>query len=326
MKVIRAALAVALALGVLAAPLVGEGQQAAKLPTIGVLAATRLTEALRQAIRDGLREHGYVEGQNVLIEWRAAEGLSDRAAALATELAHLKVDVILALLTSAVHAAKNATSTIPIVMAPAGDPVGSGFVVSLARPGRNITGVTGIAAELSGKQLEALRQLVPRLTRVALLINPNHDTFSKSLTAQTQAAAKTSGIRLHVVSVRRVEELERAFATMAEHQDEGVIVQGIFTASFGQIAQFGLRHRLPSISAPKEFAEAGGLFAYGASQIELAHRATFYVARILRGAQPADLPVEQPTKFELVINLKTAKALGLTVPPSLLLQADQVIE
>jgi len=326
MMAIRAALAIALALGVFTAPLVGEGQQPAKPPTIGVLAATRLTEALRLAIRDGLREHGYVEGQNILIEWRAAEGLGDRAAALATELAHLNVDVIVAVLTPAVQAAKNATSTIPIVMAPAGDPVGSGFVVSLARPGRNITGVTGISAELSGKQLEALRQLVPRLTRLALLINPSSDTFSKSLTAHAQAAAKTGGIQLHVVSVRNPEGLERAFATMAEHRDEGLIVQGVFTASFGQIAQFGLRHRLPSISAPKEFAEAGGLFAYGASQVALARRATFYAARILRGAKPADLPVEQPTKFDLVINLKTAKALGLTVPPSLLLQADQVIE
>jgi len=310
----------------LAAPLASEAQEAARPARIGVLAATPLTEALQGAIRDGLREHGYIEGRNIVIVWRTAEGRSDRTAALATELAHLDVDVIVALLTSAVQAAKNATGTIPIVVAPAGDPVGSGFVVRLARPGRNITGVTGIAADLSGKQLEMLRQLVPRFTRLALLINPASDTFSKTLTAQTLAAAKTSGVMLHVVSVWNAEELERAFTTMAEHRDEGVIVQGVFTTSFGRIAQFGLRHRLPSISAPKEFAEAGGLLAYGASQIELARRATYYIARILHGAKPADLPVEQPTKFELVINLKTAKALGLTIPPSLLQRADQVIE
>jgi len=313
--------------GLLAAPLAVQAQQPARPATIGVLASTQLTEAVQGAIRDGLREQGYVEGRNIVIEWRSAEGRSDRAAALAIELAHLKVDVIVALLTPAAQAAKNATSAIPIVMAPAGDPIASGFVTSLARPDRNLTGVTGIGAELAGKQLEALRQVVPTLTRLALLIHPGGDTFSKTLTAQTQAAAKTSGIRLHVVNVSNTEELERAFATMAEHRDEGVIVQGpMFTTSFRRIAQSSLRHRLASVSAPKEFAEAGGLLAYGASQIDLARRAMFYVARILRGAKPADLPVEQPTKFELVINLKTAKALGLTIPPSLLQRADQVIE
>src|SRR5512143_4028195 len=270
----RRAFIVSLAGGLLAPPLVVEAQQATRPARIGVLAATPLTQALQGAIRDGLREHGYIEGRNIVIVWRTAEGRSDRTAALATELAHLDVDVIVALLTSAVQAAKNATSTIPIVMAPAGDPVGSGFVVSLARPGRNITGVTGIAADLSGKQLEMLRQLVPRFTRLALLTNPASDAFSKTLTAQTQAAA-TSGLMLHVVSVRNAEELERAFTTMAERRDEGVIVQGVFTASFGRIAQFGLRQRLASISAPKEFAEAGGLLAYGVSQIELARRATY---------------------------------------------------
>jgi putative tryptophan/tyrosine transport system substrate-binding protein len=316
-----------LTLGALSGPLAVEAQQAGREPTIGVLATTRLTDAVRQAIRDGLREHGYVEGQNVLIEWRAAEGLSDRAAALATELVGLKVDVIVAFQTPAVQAAKHVTSTIPIVMAPAGDPVGSGLVVSLGRPGRNITGVTSISAELAGKQLEALRQLVPGLRRLALLIIPHSDDpYSKSLTEQTQAAAKTTGIGLHVVSVQKIEEFERAFATMAEHRDEGVIVQGVFTTSFGRIAQLGLRYHLLSISSTKEFAEAGGLLAYGASRTELARRAAFYVARILKGAKPADLPIEQPTKFELAINLKTAKALGLTIPPSLLARADQVLE
>jgi len=312
--------------GLLAVPLVVDAQQAARPATIGVLVTTGLTEALQRAIREGLEEHGYAEGRNIVIEWRFAESRADRAAALAMELVHRKVDVIVAVLTSAAYAAKNATSTIPIVMAPAGDPLGSGLIANLARPGQNVTGVTGIADVLAGKQLEAIRQVIPRLARLALLINPASDTFSKSLTEQTQGAAKTSGVELHVVTVRRTEELAGAFATMTKQRDNGVIVQGVFNTLFERVAQLGLRHRLPSISAPKEFAEAGGLLAYGASQIELARRAMFYVARILRGAKPADLPVEQPTKFELAINLKTAKALGLTIPPSLLQRADRLIE
>jgi len=316
-----------LAGGLLAAPVTTEAQRPVRPATIGVLASTQLTGAVQAAIRDGLKEQGYVEGQNIVIEWRSADGRRDRAAALAGELALLYVDVIVALLTPAAQAAKNATSSIPIVMAPVGDPIASGLVASLARPGRNLTGVTGIGAELAGKQLETLRQVVPRLTRLALLIHPLGDAFSKTLTAQTQAAANTAGITLHVVTVPTTDELERAFAAMAERRDEGAIVQGpIFTTSFERIAQLALRRRLPAVSAPKEFAEAGGLLAYGASQIDLAKRAMFHVARILRGARPADLPVEQPTKFELVVNLKTAKALGLTIPPSLLQPADQVIE
>ena len=313
--------------GAVIQPLVAGAQKAVGTATIGVLTTTRLTEPLQKAIREGLAEHAYVEGQNVVIEWRGADGRQDRAAALARELVKRRVDVIVTVLTPAAQAAKDATSTIPIVMAPAGDPVGSGFAASLARPGRNMTGVTGIGADLAGKQLEALRQLVPKLTRVALLINPAGDAFSKSLTEQAEAAAKSSGITVHVVSVSRDEELERAFKAIADHHDEGVIIQGpIFIPSFEQIAKLSLRHRLPSVSAPKEFAEAGGLVAYGASQIELTRRAMFYVARILRGAKPADLPVEQPTKFEFVINLKTAKALGLTIPSSLLARTDQLIE
>jgi putative tryptophan/tyrosine transport system substrate-binding protein len=312
--------------GIVVQPLVAWAQKPGKA-TLGVLTTTRLTEPLQRVIREGLAEHGYVDGQNIVIEWRAAEAVQDRAPALARELVQRKVDVIIAVLTPATQAAKDATSTIPIVMAPAGEPVGSGFATSLARPGGNITGVTGIGAELSGKQLEALRQLVPRLTRVALLINPAGEAFSKSMTEQTAAAAKRTGIVVDVVSVSRTDELERAFKTIADRHDDGVIVQGpIFIPSFPQIARLGLRHRLASVSAPKEFAEAGGLLAYGASQMELTRRAMFYVARILRGAKPADLPIEQPTKFELAINVKTAKALGLTIPPSLLARTDQLIE
>jgi putative ABC transport system substrate-binding protein len=313
--------------GALAAPRHARAQQGARPATIGVLASVRLTEPVQAAIRDGLREQGYVEGRNIAIEWRVADGRPDRADALAVELAHLKVEVIVAILSPAVQASKNATNTIPIVMAPAGDPVGSGFIVSLARPGYNVTGVTGIGAELSGKHLEALRRVVPSLRRVALLVNPAGGAFTTAMTAQTQAAANTSHIGLHVVQVRNGDDLERAFVTMTNHQDEAVVIQGpIFIPLFGRIAQMGLRHRLPSISTPKEFAEAGGLLAYGANQIEMTRRAMWYVARILQGTKPGALPVEQPTKFELVINLKTAKALGLTTPPSLLAMADQVIE
>jgi putative ABC transport system substrate-binding protein len=323
MMLIRAGLAAALvlALGLPAA----QAHPPAKMPRIGVLAFVPLTEGFRQAIGDGLGEHGYVEGQNILIEWRTAEGRSDRAAALAAELVRLKVDVIVATLTPSVQAAKDATSTIPIVMAPAGDPVGSGFVTSLARPGRNITGVTGTGAELAGKQLELLREVVPGLARLAVLTRPN-DPFAKSLVEQTQAAAKTTGIRLHVVSVRELDELDRAFATMTKGRVEGVIVQGAFSGSFGRIAQLFLRSRLPSVSSQSGFADAGGLFTYGARQSDMQRRAGYYVARILKGAKPSDLPVEQASTFDLVINLRTARALSLTIPASLLRRADQVIE
>src|SRR5262245_3359983 len=198
--------------GAVVQPLIAAAQKAGGTPTVGVLTTTGLTEPLQKVVREGLREHGYVEGQNLVIEWRAAESRSDRAVTLARELANLRVDVIVAILTPAAQAAKGATGTIPIVMAPAGDPVGSGFAASLARPGGNMTGVTGIGAELSGKQLEALRQLVPKLTRVALLINPAGDAFSKSLTDQTEIAAKTSGVVVDVVRVSRAEELEEAFS------------------------------------------------------------------------------------------------------------------
>jgi ABC-type uncharacterized transport system substrate-binding protein len=302
-------------------------QPSARAATIGVLASTRAIESTREAVRSGLREHDYVEGRNIVIEWRDGEGRVDRLATFAGELVRRRVDVIVALLTPAVQAAKNATSTIPIVMAPVGDPVASGFVVSLARPGRNITGVTGLGAELSVKQLEALRQLVPKLARVALLINSAGGAFSRALTTQMEMAARTTSVTLHVIRVSNADELPRAFAAAADQKDHGVIVQGpIFNEWFDRIAQLGLRHHLPVLSAPREFAEAGGLLAYGASQTELTRRAMFYVARILHGTQPADLPVEQPTKFELVINLRTARALGLAVPPALLGRADQVIE
>ena len=310
----------------LGAPLAVLAQQSAgELPRIGVLMFTPLTKAVQEAFRQGLREHGYVEGQNVLVEWRSAEGRTDRAKALAAELVRLKVGVIVAEFTPAVLAAKNATQTIPIVMAPAGDPVASGLVASLAHPGGNITGFSNIAAELSGKRLELLRELVPGLTRVGLLIH-GADPLDKAFVEETQTAAARAKIQLRVVSVPRPEDLETALTAMTKEQVAAMIVQGNLPVPARQIAELAVRHRLPSISLLPQFVESGGLMSYGASLSDIQRRAASYVDKILKGAKPADLPVERPTKFELVINRKTARTLGLTVPPSVLLRADQVIE
>jgi putative ABC transport system substrate-binding protein len=316
----------AAALLVLVAPLVTEAQQqAGKVPRIGVLTSNPMTAALQEAFRQGLRDHAYVEGQNILVEWRAAEGRADRAKALAEELVGLKVDVIVAIFTPAVRAAKDATSTIPIVMAPAGAPVATGFVASLARPGGNITGIAGLDAELQGKRIELLRELIPGLTRVGLLINAA-DPFAKPFLDEAQVAAKRTGVQIHIVDVRRPQEIDAAFAAMTKQRAGAVIVQGVLTASPWQAADLAVRHRLPSLSVTKQFAESGGLMSYAASYTDTYQRAASYVDRILKGAKPSDLPVEQPTKFELVINIKTATVLGLTIPPSLLQRADQVIE
>ena len=300
-------------------------QQAGKVPRIGVLTFTQMTAALQEAFRQGLLDHGYVEGQNIVVEWRAAEGRPDRAKALAVELARLNVDVIVANLTPAVQAAKDATSTIPIVMASAGDPVGTGFVASLARPGGNITGMTGISAELSGKRLELLRELIPGLTRVGLLINATNP-FAKTLVDETQVAAKRTGVRLYVVDVRRPQEIDAAFLAMTKQRAGAVIVDGALTAPAWQAAELAVRHRLPSVSNQRQFVDSGGLMFHGAQFADVYRRAASYVDKILKGAKPGTLAVEQPTRFELAINLRTAKALGLTVAPSLLLRADQVIE
>jgi ABC-type uncharacterized transport system substrate-binding protein len=309
----------------LAAPFAAEAQQqAAKVPRIGVLTSNPMTAALQEAFRQGLLDHAYIEGQNILVEWRAAEGRTDRAKALAEELVGLKVDVIVAIFTPAVRAAKDATSTIPVVMAPAGAPLATGFVASLARPGGNITGIAGLDAELQGKRIELLRELIPSLTRVGLLINAG-DPFAKPFVDEAQVAAKRTGIQIHIVDVRRPQEINIAFAAMKKQRAGAVIVQGVLTASAWQAADLAMRHRLPSLSVTKQFTESGGLMSYAASYTDTYRRAATYVDKILKGAKPADLPVEQPTKFELVINLKTAKALGLTIPQSLLQRADEVI-
>jgi putative ABC transport system substrate-binding protein len=313
-------------LALLAIPLAAEAQPlAGEVPRIGVLMYTPMTKAFQEAFRQGLRDYGYVEGQNILVEWRAAEGQPDRTMTLATELVRLQVRVIVAEFTPAVQAAQHATHTIPIVMAPAGDPVATGLVASLARPGGNITGFSNIVAELSGKRLELLRELVPRLTRVGLLIH-GAGPLDKAFAEETQTAAARAGLQLHVVGVPRPEELDAAFAAMTSARVDAVMVQGNLPVPARRIAELAVQHRLPSISPLNQFAESGGLMSYGANLAEIQRRAASYVDRILKGTQPADLPVEQPTKFELIINLKTAKALDLPIPPILLFQADKVIQ
>jgi len=311
----------------LAAPLVAKAQQPPRgSPRIGVLIfRPAATKASHEAFRQGLRDHGYVEGQNIFIEWRSADGRTDRADALAAELVRLKVDVIVAEFTPAAQAAKNATQAIPIVMAAAGDPVATGLVASLARPGGNVTGLSNIASELSGKRLDLLREVVPGLTRAGMLIHGG-DPLDKEFVDETRVAAQKAGIHLTVAGVPSPAQLDPALSAFVKDRVGAVIVQANLPVPSVQIVQLMLRHRLPSISVLNEFAESGGLMSYGANLSEIYRQAAGYVDRILRGAKPADLPVERPTKFELVINVKTAKALGLTIPRSLLLRADQVIE
>jgi putative ABC transport system substrate-binding protein len=325
-KLGRAALLIFLALGVLLVPLAAEAQQTAgELPRVGVLVFTPMAKAVQDGFRQGFRDHGYIEGQNILVEWRSAAGSTDHANAMAAELVRLKVNVIVAEFTPAVQAAKNATRTIPIVMASAGDPVSTGLVASLARPGGNVTGLSNVAAELSGKRFELLRELLPGVTRVGLLIH-GADPLDKAFVDGTQTAASSAGIQLHIVTVPRSEDLEVALSGMTKARVGAVIVPANLPIPAHQIAQSVQRFRLPSISLLSQFPESGGLMSYGANLIDIRRRAVGYVDKILKGARPADLPVERPTTFELVINLKTAKALGLTIPPSLLLRADQVIQ
>ena len=285
---------------------------------------------LRNAFLGGLRENGYLEGPTLAIEWRFAEGNLSRLPKLAAELVRLGVDLLFAEATPSALAAKQATSTIPIVFSPIADPIGSGLVATLARPGGNVTGLTFMAAELGGKRLELLKEAVPGMTRVGVLSHPGNPSEAtlKSLLAETEAAARASGVQLHRLQAHGPNDLDRAFAAMSRDRVDGLILlpSAMFSSERTRIADLATRNRLPTMFFFKEFAEAGGLVSYGPSFPELWRRAATYVDKILKGARPAALPVEQPTKVELVINLKTAKALGLTIPSSLLLRADQVIE
>jgi putative tryptophan/tyrosine transport system substrate-binding protein len=310
----------------LVSPLAAEGQRA-KVPHIGILAPTTCSHPNYQALREGLRALGYVEGKTIIIECREAAGRYERVPALAAELVRLKVDVLVTDGLSPARAAKQATKTIPIVMGTVGDPVGAGLVHSLAQPGANITGLTLATAELNTKRLEFLRALTPESTHVAVLTNPGNPGSALAV-RETQAAARSLGLTLHVVEARSPEALDRAFAEMLKEQVKAVVIlpDPILADQSTRAADLAAKYRLPAVGEARKFAEAGGLLAYGPRSEENFRRAASLVDKILKGAKPADLPVEQPTKLELVINLKTAKALGLTIPPSLLARADQVIE
>jgi putative ABC transport system substrate-binding protein len=279
------------------------------------------------AFRQGLSEAGYVEGQNLAIEYRWAEGHYDRLPALAADLVGRKVDLIMATSPPSALAAKSATSTIPIVFRSGADPVGDGLVASLARPGGNLTGVSFIADELTAKRLELLSELVPRAGVIALLMNPNNATAERVI-RDVQEAARTKGLQLHVLKASSESEIDTAFASLVQLH-AGALVVGADPFLSGrreQLVALASRRAVPSIYAWREFAASGGLISYGPSLTSAFRLVGHYVGKVLKGAKPADLPVQQPTTLELVINLKTAKALGLTIPPSLLQRADQVIE
>jgi len=302
-----------------------------KVPRVGYLIAGSRSDPQRQrlaeAFRQGLRELGYVEGQNVAIESRWAEGKDDRFPALAADLVRSKVDVIVTQSGAATQAAQQATRTIPIVMALSNDAVGSGLVASLARPGGNVTGLTVMVPDLAGKQLQLLKEVVPEVSRVALLTNPANPASAPFL-REAEAAARALGVRLQTLEARDPQEIDSAFAAMTRERAGALVVltDSIFTNQRRQIAELAAERRLPAVYGNTEHAEAGGLVAYGANFLDLERRAATYVDKILKGAKPADLPVEQSTKFDLVINLKTAKTLGLTIPASLLSRADEVIQ
>ena len=315
-----------LALGLLWSPLSAGAQPVAKFPAIGYLEPGSLSAHPLEAFRQGLRDLGYVEGKNIAIEKRAAEGKPGRLADLAAELVRLKVEVIFALSPPAIRAAKNATRTIPIVFAGAANPVASGFVASLARPGGNLTGLTLLGPELSGKRLELLTETAPGVSRVGVIWNPANPAAEPML-KETEAAARTLGVRLQPLGVRDPAQLDSAFAAMTRERAGAfsVLPDPILHSQRTRIAELAAKSRLPAIYYAKDYVEAGGLMAYGASFPELFRQAATFVDKILKGAKPADLPVEQPTKFELIVNLKTARALGLTIPQSILLRADRVI-
>jgi len=321
------ALMLVLILGLALAP--AQGQQA-RVPSVGYLgnSSASLETDLLEAFRRGLLELGYTEGQNIIIEYRWAEGRYDRFPALVSDLVRIKVDAIVTAGTPGTLAAKQATKTIPIVMAVAGDAVGAGLVASLARPGGNVTGSTTIVQELEGKRLELLKEVVPKLSRVAMLTN-SINPLSAIILKQTRLAAPALRLKLEpIVDVRGIPELEQAFGAISSaHPDALILIADRFLlAERARIVRFAEKDRLPTMCPYSEMVKDGGLMSYSPSYPDLFRRAATFVDKILKGVKPADLPVEQPTKFELVINLKTAKALGLTIPPSLLLRADQVIE
>src|SRR5215471_17880058 len=317
--------------GVAAWPLAARAQQAGKIPRIGYLSPGSASPgplAYHDEFQRGLRELGYVEGRNIVVEYRFAEGKFDRLDKLAADLVRLNVDVIVSVVTQASLAAKNATNTIPIVIVSVADPVGAGLVASLARPGANVTGTSAMTSEVIGKSLALLKQTVPTASPVAVLWNPNNVTYQGQIMRETEVAAGKLGVELRTFGVRAPDEFDRTFAAITRARAASLLVlpDPLFSAYTARIADLADESRLPAMYGLKEDAAAGGLLAYGPKYADLYRRAASYVDKILKGAKPADLPVERPTKFEFVINLKTAKTLGLTIPPGILAIADEVIE
>jgi len=306
---------------------IAEPQQRTKVHRIGYLASASELGPLEEAFRQGLRELGYVEGKNIAIEYRFAMGKEDRLHDLAAELARLKVDVIVAPSTLDAVAARQATRTIPIVMAISSDPVGTRLVQSLARPGGNITGLTTLSPELNGKRLELLKEVVPRLSRVAVLWNAASPEKALEF-EETQVAARSLRVLLQSLEVRGAKDFESAFRAATRERTGALLTltDALTISQLSRIAELAAKSRLAAIFSEREFVDAGGLLSYGPSSADLSRRAAIYVDKILKGAKPGDLPVEQPTRFELVINLKTAKKIGLTIPPELLIRADKVIK
>ena len=317
-----------IALSTLAAPLVTDAQSTGKVPRLGLLTGSSASSPNVEGFRQGLRELGLIDGQNIVIEHRFAEGRVERLPDLAAELIRLKVDVIAAGPTPPAVAAKKATATIPIVMLGAAEPVNLGLIGSFAHPGGNVTGLSwSPSLELIGKGLELLRELAPKIRRVAVLWNPANPAQGLAI-REVKRAAGSLDVQLQLLEVRGPSDFEAAFAAMAEQRAEAVLVvaESLFVSHRAQLAKLAVRYRLPSIHSFRQNVEAGGLMSYAPDTVAVWRRAAFFVDKILKGSKPADLPVEQPTKFELVINLKTAQTLGLAIPRSLLLRADQVIE
>ncbi len=306
----------------LAAPFDTEAQQAGKLVRVGVLAVGGA-----ERFREPLRELGYIDGQTLALEYRSSEGSFERLADLAAELVGLHVDVIVAGGSEAVQAGRTATKTIPIVMVFVGDPVAAGFVTSLSRPSGNITGVSNVVDELMGKQLELLKEIVPRMTRIAILWNPPQPAHERQLKTLA-VVARSVGVQLQPMAVGTIEDFGAAFSGMKRARADALMILGsdLHSRNSPRLADLAVKARLPATASSRRFALAGGLVGYGANETEMVRRAAADVDKILKGVKPADLPVEHPTKFELVINMKTARALGLTIPLSLLARADQVIE
>jgi len=304
-------------------------QQEKKIPHVGYLTISSFSSnaARNEAFRQGMRELGYVEGRNIVIEWRSGEGKVDRKGELAAGLVRLKVDVIVTSGPTMTRAAKQATATIPIVMAFDPDPVGNGFIASLARPGRNITGLSSLSLELSGKQLELLKEIVPRLSRVAVLGSSAEPGNAQTL-REIERAAGAFGVKLQYLEIADPRDIEPAFRAANKERASAMLVlqTPVFNPNRKQIAALALKDRLPAIYPQSQWVDDGGLMSHGVSFAALYHRAATYVDKILKGAKPADLPVEQPTKFEFIVNLKAANQIGLTIPPNVLARADKVIK